>query len=64
MSSLEKILYAVIALGICWLLYRQLKANPQWLSRDSLTKSSRVMGILALVLIAFIALCVMFLRNS
>lgn len=64
MATWQKVLYAIIMLGICWLLYRQVKANPEWLSRANLSKSSRVMAILGLILIAFIALCVMFLRST
>lgn len=54
-------LLGIVLLG--WLLYRQIKHNPQAFSREQLGKSIYVMGILALLLIAFIGFLVLLLRS-
>ena len=48
---------------IAWMLYRQIKGNPQSFSRENLTKSVYTLGILALLLIGFIAFLVMMLKS-
>ena len=41
-----------------WLLYATIKNKPQMFSGENLLKSSKVLGVLALCLIGFIALVI------
>ncbi len=55
-------LYQILALAgaglIIWLLYRAVKGNPKQFSRENFKKSFSSMGILALLLIVFVAFLV------
>ena len=62
MALLIQISVAIICLFLVWRIYKVLKANPELLSRENLTKSFSTMGILALILIGFMAMLVMMLR--
>lgn len=61
-------LYQVLGLAgaglIVWLLYRSIKNRPDVFSRENMSKSFFSMGILAVLLIAFIALLVVILRMT
>lgn len=57
-----KILFVILAAFIAWLIYRNVKRAPQAFSRKNLGKSLSTLGILALILIAFIWLLVLLLR--
>ena len=64
MSEWGTLLY-VCGLGLAgWLVYRQVQHHPEWFSSENLLKSSNVLAILALGLIAFIAVVVMLLRGG
>lgn len=54
---------ALLAGVVIWWLYRGVKANPESLSKENLGKSTRTMGILALILIAFVGVCIMLIRK-
>ena len=54
-------LLAVIAL--IWFLWSYIRRNPQAFSLANLNKSFYSMGILALILIAFVACLVFFVRH-
>lgn len=43
---------------IVWVIYRSVKGRPEQFSKENLTKSFSSMGILALLLIAFVAVLV------
>ena len=58
-----KLLYVLVAALIGFMLYQYIKHNPQALSKENLSKSFFTLGILALLLIGFIALLVMMVRN-
>ncbi|MAZ43999.1 MAG: hypothetical protein CMF48_02300 [Legionellales bacterium] len=62
---MEVFLQVIIA-GICgflvWRIYKVLKTNPELLSKENMTKSISTMGVLALILIGFVAIMVMSLR--
>jgi hypothetical protein len=58
-----KLLYVIGAALLIWLLYRQIKGNPEMFSRTNLSKSFFTLGILALLLIGFIGLLVVMLRS-
>lgn len=64
METFYQILALIGAVMIIFILYRTIKGNPGQFSKENLSKSFSTMGILALVLIAFIALLVLILRNT
>jgi len=59
-----KALFLIGGLVMAWLLYRQIKGNPQAFSRENGSKSLYTLAILALILIAFIGLLVLMLRSG
>lgn len=64
METLYQILGLMGGGLILFLLYRAIKGRPDQFSKENLNKSFFTMGILAVVLIAFIALMVLFLRSA
>ena len=64
MNTLYQILGLISAAAIVWILYRSIKGRPEQFSRENLSKSFASMGILALILIIFVAFLVMMLRLS
>jgi len=62
METLYQLLALIGAAMIVWVIYRNIKGRPEQFSRDNLTKSFSTMGILALLLIGFVALLVYFSR--
>jgi hypothetical protein len=57
-----KFLLVIGALLLAWLLFRQIRGNPEAFSRENWGKSLYVLGILALLLIVFIWLLVVMLK--
>jgi hypothetical protein len=49
---------------IAWILYRGIKGRPEQFSRENISKSFSSMGILALILIGFVALLIMLVRTT
>ncbi len=64
METFFQILGLVSAGLIVWFLYHTVKKQPQLFNRENMSKSFSSMGILALLLIAFVALLVLMVRNS
>tara|TARA_B100000949_G_C14249093_1_gene437242 strand:- start:979 stop:1173 length:195 start_codon:yes stop_codon:yes gene_type:complete len=64
MSTLYSILGIIGAVMVVFILYRVIKNQPEQFSAKNLNKSFATMGILALILIAFIALLVLMLRQG
>ncbi|WP_454781471.1 hypothetical protein [Legionella sp. WA2022007384] len=64
METLYQILGLIGAGMIIFILYRTVKGRPEQFSKENLNKSFYTMGVLALVLIGFIALLVLILRNT
>lgn len=62
METLYQVLGLVGAALIVWVIYRSIKGQPEQFSREKLTKSFSSMGILALLLIAFVAVLVLLTR--
>ncbi len=62
METLYQILGILGAGLIIFILYRMIKGRPEMFTRENLTKSFSTMGVLGLLLIAFIAFLVMMLR--
>ncbi len=48
---------------IIWMIYRTIKNRPDAYSRENIQKSLTTMGILAIILIIFIALLIFSIRN-
>lgn len=64
METLYQILGLIGAGLIVWILYRSIKGRPEQFSRENLSKSFSTMGVLALILILFIAFLVFMLRHT
>lgn len=63
MSTLAQLAILILAAFIIWRLYAFVRHNPQAFSKDSLGRSIFTLGILCLILIAFVALLVLWLRK-
>lgn len=57
-----KLFFVIGAALMVWFIYRSIRSNPQAFSKENLSKSFFTLGVLALLLIAFIGLLVMMLR--
>ena len=64
METFYQILGLLAAGLIIWVIYRSIKGRPDMFSRDNMSKSFSSMGILALILIVFIAFLVLILRST
>ena len=49
---------------ICWVIYRTIKGRPEAFSRENLNKSFFSFGILAIVLMLFVGLLVLIVRQG
>lgn len=59
----NQLLGALAAILVIWLTIRMIRGNPMAFNRESLSKSFFTIGVLTLMLIAFVAICVWILRN-
>jgi hypothetical protein len=57
-----QLLYIVGALAVAWFAFTTIRNNPGMFNKENLGKSFFSMGILTLILIAFIALLVYLLK--
>lgn len=48
---------------MAWAAVRMVKGNPEAFSRGNMSKSITTVGILTLLLIGFIAICIIFLKQ-
>ena len=62
MDTVYQVLGLMGAALIVWVIYRSIKGRPEQFSRENLTKSFSSMGILALLLIGFVAILVLLTR--
>ena len=62
METVYQLLAIVAGVLICWLVYTTVKGQPNVFSRENLSKSLTSMGLLALVLMAFVALLILSVR--
>lgn len=62
MDTLYQLLGLLGAGLIVWVIYRSIKGRPEQFSKENLTKSFSSMGILALLLIAFVGVLVLLTR--
>lgn len=63
MDTFSKIMAILVAIMLLWFLFRYIRSNPESLSLANLNKSFFTMGLLGLILIAFIAAVVFLLRR-
>ena len=59
-----KLFYVIGAIIVAGLVIWMIRSNPQMFTREKLSKSFFTLGILALLLIGFIALVVFWLRST
>lgn len=64
METLYQLLAIVGAVFLVWFLYRTIQKRPDQFTREKWSKSFMTMGVLSLMLIAFVALLVLFVRSS
>lgn len=64
METFYKILGLIGAGLIIWVLYNSIKGRPELFSRENLSKSFSTMGVLAIILIGFVALLVFMVRHT
>lgn len=64
MNTVMQLLLAGICLFIIWRIYKTMQSNPQLFSKENLTKSFASAGVLALILIGFVAVLVLLLKSS
>lgn len=64
MEAFYQILALIGAGLIVWYLYRTVKGHPEVFSGANINKSLFTMGILAIILIVFVAFLVMMVRST
>lgn len=63
METLYQLL-AIVGIGLlAWFTYRTIKNKPHQFTREKLSHSFFTMGILGIILIAFVGLLILFVRN-
>lgn len=62
METFYQLLALIGAAMIVWVIYKNIKGRPEQFSRENLSKSFSTMGVLALLLIGFVALLVFLAR--
>lgn len=63
MDTVYQLLGVVGAALIVWVIYRQVRGRPEQFSKEKLTQSFSSMGVLALLLIAFVGFLVYLTRS-
>lgn len=64
MDTLYQILAIIGAALIIWVTYSAIKGRPEMFSRENLRKSFFSLGVLGLILIMFVALLVLMVRQG
>ncbi len=64
METFYQLLALIGAALIVWVTYRSIKGRPELFSRDNMSKSFFSLGVLAMILIVFVALLVLILRGT
>ena len=57
-----KLMYIILAIFFGWQLFLYLRTHPEALSKDNLNRSFFTLGILAVLLIGFVALLVLLVK--
>lgn len=63
MGFFSKLLFVLLAIFLIWQMFGYVRAHPEAFSKDNLSKSFFTLGILALLLIGFVAVCVFLIKN-
>jgi hypothetical protein len=64
METFYQLLALMGAALIIWFLYHSIKGRPEQFTKKNLSKSFSTMGILALLLIGFVALLILMVRHT
>lgn len=64
METFYQILALIGAALIVWVTYRAIKGRPDQFSRENINKSFFSLGVLAIILIMFVALLVLMVRQG
>lgn len=59
----KQLFFIILVAFLGWLIYKNIKHNPNAFAKENLGKSFYTLGLLALLLIAFVALLVILLRG-
>jgi len=62
-SNWASIIFLILAAVVVWFSFRTVRNNPTMFSKESLGRAFTVIGVLTLVLIAFIAALVYLLKH-
>lgn len=62
MSFLSQLLVVLLAIFLIWQMFTYVRAHPQMFSKDNLSRSIFTLGVLALILIGFVALLVFLVK--
>lgn len=60
----QQILFLIMGGLLGWMVYRSYKQNPTSFSKENIGKSFNTLGILALLLVLFIWLLVLYLKSG
>ena len=63
MSNFSQIMSALLLGGLAFYMFLQARKQPQMFEKAKMLKSLHTFAVLALILIAFVWLCVAFLRS-
>jgi hypothetical protein len=58
-----QLFFIILVAFLGWLIYKNIRHNPNAFSKENLGRSFYTLGLLALLLIAFVALLVILLRG-
>lgn len=64
MQTFYQILGLLSFIFVAWILYRSIKSSPEKFSKENLSKSFFSMGVLGVILIAFVGLLVLLVRAT
>lgn len=64
MTAITQLLMIILAAFLIWQLYRFVRGNPQIFSRENISRSIFTLGILCLLLIAFVVMLVWIVKEG
>lgn len=62
MGFFAKLLLVLLSAFLVWQMFAYVRAHPEMFSKDIMSRSIFTLGILALILIGFVAICVMLVK--
>ncbi len=60
----SKLFFFIIAALLCWWCFRIIRNQKASFTKANFSKTMSTLGVLALILIAFVGLCIMLLKHS